>query len=374
MEDRTFRQAAEEYLKAVRGQIATTTYDRYLDALERDVYPEYADTPMSDVTEAEMNRFLKIAPEVAARRGRTLTGSGLWIVKAVMSNVINYANADFGEEKTEITWEKNPYEELTPGEQELICLKAKHNHCPEMMAALLALYCGMRTGELCALNCDDIDASRNEIYIHEIAHRVRNPERDGEGEPKSIIVIEEISQKNKIRRVSYPAILDDYIDEFRLKGRPLIRKNGGHIDPRTLENWLKRIMVVFRMGDINFERLRKTYMNGKANEQVLTNMFLGIDPDAPYEGHIDSKWLTDELGKDLAPLRMLIGITIEEAADMLGVSTGMYRQFENGSREPSWDQYMSILFLYHYNMRTTDIVDNLGLYPDSLKEKIRIGD
>ena len=59
---------------------------------------------------------------------------------------------------------------------------------------------------------------------------------------------------------------------------------------------------------------------------------------------------------------------------MLGVSVGMYRQLENGSREPSWDQYMTLLFMYHYNMRTTDIVDNLGLYPDSLREKIKIGE
>ena len=374
IEGKTFRQAAEEYLESSKGQIASTTYDRYLDALERDVYPEYADTPMSDVTEAEMNRFLKTAPEAAARRGRTLTGSGLWLVKAVMSNVINYANANSGTQKAEITWERNPYEELSPGEQEMICLKAKHNHCPEMLAALLSLYCGMRTGELCALNSDDIDASRNEIYIHEIAHRVRNPKKDEEGGTKSIIVIEEISQRNKIRRVSYPAVLNDYVDEFRLKGRPLIRRDEGRIDPRTLENRLKRIMEVFRMSEINFERLRKTYMNGRADEQVLTNIFRGIRPDAPYDGHIDVKWLTDEMGKDLAPLRMLVGLTIEEAADVLGVSAGMYRQLENGSLEPSWDQYMSILFLYHYNMRTTDIINNLGLYPDSLKEKIKIGD
>jgi len=372
---KTFKQVAEEYLENARENVASTTYDRYLDALERDVYPEYTNTPMTDVTEAEVNRFLKIAPDLAEKRGRSLTNSGLLVVKAVMSNVINYANTVSGIEKTEIVLESTAYEELTPADLEMICLKAKHNHCPEMLAALLSVYCGMRTGELCALNSDDVDATRNEIYIHEIAHRVRNPKRDEEGELKSIIVIEEISQKKQIRRVRYPAILDDYIDEFRLKGRPLIRnKDDGQTDPRTLENWLKRIMTVFRMDDINFERLRKTYMNGKADEQVLNNIFLGIRPDTPYDGQIDVEWLRDELAKDLAPLRMLIGLSVEEAADVLGVSAGMYRQFENGSRELSWDQYMSILFLYHYNMRTTDIVNNLGLYPDSLREKIRIGE
>ena len=372
---KTFKQVAEEYLESAREDIASTTYDRYLDALERDVYPEYSNTPMADVTDAEVNRFLKVAPDLAEKRGRSLTNSGLLVVKAVMSNVINYANSVSGVEKTEIVLDRTAYEELTTAELEMICLKAKHNHCSEMLAAILSIFCGMRTGELCALNSDDVDGVRNEIYIHETAHRVRNPKKDEKGEKKTVIIIEEIPRKKQIRRVSYPAILNDYINEFRLKGRPLIRnKDDGQADPRTLENWLTRIMSVFRIENINFERLRKTYMNGKADEQVLNNIFRGIHPDVPYDGHMDVKWLTDELTRDLAPLRMLVGVSVEEAAEMLGVSTGLYRQLENGSREPSWDQYMTLLFMYHYNMRTTDIVNTLGLYPDALKEKIKIGD
>lgn len=374
IEGKTFKEVAEEYLENARGKVASTTYDRYLDALERDVYPEYGNTPMTDVTEAEVKRFLKVASELAAKRGRSLTNSGLLVVKAVMSNVINYAGAASGLEKAEIVMDRTAYEELTPQELEMICLKAKHNHCPEMLAALLSIFCGMRTGELCALNSDDVDSVRCEIYIHETAHRVRNPKKDEEGEKKTIIVIEEIPRKKQIRRVNYPAILNDYIGEFKLKGRPLIRnKDGGQADPRTLENWLGRIMKVFRLEGINFERLRKTYMNGKADEQVLNNIFKGIRPDSPYSGHVDVEWLTDELSKDLAPLRMLVGLSVEEMADILGVSAGMYRQLENGSREATWDQYMTILFFYHYNMRTTDIVNHLGLYPDSLREKIKIG-
>ena len=46
----------------------------------------------------------------------------------------------------------------------------------------------------------------------------------------------------------------------------------------------------------------------------------------------------------MAPLRMLLGLTPEEAADVLGLSLGLYRQLENGSREATWDQYMTILF------------------------------
>ena len=372
---KTFRQVAQEYLEDAKGTIAATTYDRYLDALERDIYPEYADAPMSDVTAVEVNRFLKVATELASKRGRSLTNSGLMVIKAVMTNVIKFANTAEGFEKVEIEWDKTSYEELTAQEMEMLCFKAKHNHCPELLAALLSLFCGMRTGELCALKSEDVDSTRNEIYIHETAHRVRNPRRDDDGEKKTIIIVEEIPRKKQIRRVSYPAILNDYIDEFRMKGKPLIRNSSNEqTDPRTLENWLKRIMSVFRMKEIVFERLRKTYIKGKADEQILNNIFLGIRSDSPYASHVDVKWLTEELSKDLTPLRLLVGLSLEEAADIIGVSVGMYRQLENGSREATWDQYMSILFLYHYNMRTTDIVANLGLYPDSLKEKIRIGE
>ena len=112
-----------------------------------------------------------------------------------------------------------------------------------MLAALLCLYCGMRTGELSAIKSDDVDTTRNEIYIHEMAHRVRNPKRDEPREKKTVIVVEEMPWKKQIRRVRYPEVLTDYIKEFQIKGRPLIRsRNDEQVDPRTLENWLLRIM------------------------------------------------------------------------------------------------------------------------------------
>ena len=75
-----------------RGKIAATTYDRYLDALERDIYPGYADVPMADIKMSDVGRILEEAPKHAKENGRSLTNSGLMVVKAVMSNVINFAN------------------------------------------------------------------------------------------------------------------------------------------------------------------------------------------------------------------------------------------------------------------------------------------
>ncbi len=90
VKSRTFREVAEEWLANNKDSMANTTYDRYEDALVRDVYPEYANTPMDQVTIEEMNRFMVKAPKLAKSHGRTLKESALQIVRTVMSNVIQY--------------------------------------------------------------------------------------------------------------------------------------------------------------------------------------------------------------------------------------------------------------------------------------------
>ncbi len=66
---------------------------------------------------------------------------------------------------------------------------------------------------------------------------------------------------------------------------------------------------VFRLGGINYERLRMTHMNGMADGKILDNVFCGITPDR----------------------------------------------------------------IFHYNGGTADIIENPGFFPQSIKESIRIG-
>lgn len=89
--------------------------------------------------------------------------------------------------------------------------------------------------------------------------------------------------------------------------------------------------------------------------------------------HLDRKWLIEEMSRDLAPLRMLLGFSMDEMGSILGVSLATYKNLEAGKREMSWDQFMALLFLFHYNERTAPIVDSLGLYPESLKFRMQKG-
>jgi hypothetical protein len=47
---------AEKWLDFIRDKVARTTHDRYSDALIRDIYPEYEDTPIEKITFEEITQ------------------------------------------------------------------------------------------------------------------------------------------------------------------------------------------------------------------------------------------------------------------------------------------------------------------------------
>ena len=91
------------------------------------------------------------------------------------------------------------------------------------------------------------------------------------------------------------------------------------------------------------------------------------------KNRLDRKWLLEEMTRDLAPLRMLLGLTPLEMGNILGVSESIYKSIEAGKREVTWDQYMALLFVFRYNDRTAPVTDTLGLYPEPLKKRMKKG-
>lgn len=91
------------------------------------------------------------------------------------------------------------------------------------------------------------------------------------------------------------------------------------------------------------------------------------------ENRLDKKWLKDEMARDMAPLRMLLGLSAEEMSNILGVSGATYKNLEAGKKEVSWDQYMALLFVFRFNDRMAPVTDTLGLYPEPLQKRIKKG-
>ena len=97
------------------------------------------------------------------------------------------------------------------------------------------------------------------------------------------------------------------------------------------------------------------------------------DRDTNTVERLSRRWLLEEMRRDLAPLRLLLGMSQEEMGNLLGVSGSAYKSLEAGKKEVSWDQYLALLFLFRCNDRTAAVAETLGLYPESLKLRIKKG-
>lgn len=174
----------------------------------------------------------------------------------------------------------------------------------------------------------------------------------------------DIAQAIKNREFSEEHFEVMFIDELKL-----LLKSTTDFDRIEKDKEMKR----------NKERLER-YSKEKNMEQIPDAVV-----DAEIEGHptddstqtmqshLDKKWLLEEMSKDLMPLRILLGFSVEEMGSILDISASTYKSFETGKRDISWEMYMALLFVFCSNERTASVVDSLGLYPNPLKLRMRKG-
>ncbi|MBR1865845.1 MAG: hypothetical protein IJ801_04995 [Lachnospiraceae bacterium] len=112
------------------------------------------------------------------------------------------------------------------------------------------------------------------IKIHRSAHRVKNTDPDSE--KRTQIIVDEIPTKKHIRKVEFPMELAEYIEEFHNLGKNVLTGMADTpMDARTLANRMERVFEVYSVKGINFQRLRKTYADGRTDVDILANVFRG---------------------------------------------------------------------------------------------------
>lgn len=87
---------------------------------------------------------------------------------------------------------------------------------------------------------------------------------------------------------------------------------------------------------------------------------------------LDKDKLIDILTEELPMLRAKLGISQDEISSIIGVSRQTYSSIETKKRRMSWSTYMSLILLFGYNDKTTNIVEAIGAFPLSLRRTLSI--
>ena len=89
---------------------------------------------------------------------------------------------------------------------------------------------------------------------------------------------------------------------------------------------------------------------------------------------IDRKKYTQAMANNLPVLRAKLGMSQTELAEMIGVTRQTLSSAECGARELSWNNFVSLLYIFTQNEETVPLLTALGIYTPELTNLFRVAD
>jgi len=127
----------------------------------------------------------------------------------------------------------------------------------EKLGLLLALKCGLRLGELCALRFKDIDIDNMTLSVNKTLQRIKNI--DYLAETKTKIIIDTPKSQKSVRVIPLPSNLCKIIKRLYIENAYILTGNSSFLEPRTMQYKFKEYLAQCNIPDYNFHALRHSF-------------------------------------------------------------------------------------------------------------------
>lgn len=266
----SFENLCTEWLKEKEIQNKKSTIAQYNGIINRHLIPYFKHTQISKIDRSIINTFIKQKTYIGKLSAKTIQDITTVLVQilkyAVRENYILPLSFDFARPMVH----KKELEVLSTREQEFLVNKIKQNINRENIGILLSLYAGLRLGEVCALQWQDIDFSAEIISVTKTMQRI--PVTDCNSDTKTKIIIDTPKSLNSVRKIPIP--------DFLLTELITLSKNNqkndyiltGHenrfTEPRAYQYKFKRILQETGIRDINYHALRHTFATRAVEQNI----------------------------------------------------------------------------------------------------------
>ena len=240
--DQMFEDIALEWFEHTKTQVKEATGNKYWNLLRLYIVPNFGNKEVSEITNEYIRRQSDWLLKNGSQKGTGLSSKTVSDILNVLSNILKFAaqnglalNCDV--RTIQIKSQGKQMEVLSRKEQERLCQYLYDELNSYNVGILLCLFTGMRIGEVCALQWEDVSFLDKTIYIHRTLQRIQD--RD------VIPIPDELLQLLRIHRAAFSGYL--------------LTNDEKYIEPRTLQNHFKRALQVCEIRQINYHSLRHTF-------------------------------------------------------------------------------------------------------------------
>lgn len=245
----TINEVMTEWLYESKNQLKMSSYQKYSAIFTNHISKRMGELPLKYLTSRVITEFTD------SLLSDKLSRETVNLVLIVLGMGVNKAKEKYKVAVPEIHLLKTTKPQtqvFTESEQQLLVQNLLSQNDTFAFGILLALYTGLRIGEVCALKWEDI--SEATIHICKTMQRLRN----ADGSTEVMILPPKTDSSDRI--IPIPSALKSIIKQQRKEsGYVLTRPNGKFTEPRLLQNKFAKYLAECGIDKANFHTLRHTF-------------------------------------------------------------------------------------------------------------------
>lgn len=252
-------------------------YEHYRDNCVKHIIPAIGDIQLGNLTPRVLQRFFNEQARTGnLRDGGPLSTKSLRNMRAVLDVALKLATAEelMPSNPVPLTAIKSVKSRrvqiMTNEAQRTLELYLFGHYGHKEAGILLALYTGMRLGEICALRWKNYQASTGMLYVESTVRRITDPDA-APGTPKTQLVFGSVKTTSSERELYMPAVVQKLLEMQRERfekefGRPptgedfiIFNSCGRVMDPDNLSHYFSRIQAKLHLEHVKFHAMRHTF-------------------------------------------------------------------------------------------------------------------
>lgn len=260
-----FKDIAELWIKKKETSTKDSTYIHYYNLLKNHIEPKLGEEIIEDITLLKLEETaITYSTEGRLDYAGGLSQKTVCDITIIIKSILRYAETlgyrlSCNLDLFSVKQPSNELRVLSHKEQIAINDFLLERDDFTALGILIALYTGVRIGELCALSINDFDIDMKKITISKTMQRLQS--KQSQGKNKTYIAITTPKTKNSIREIPVPDFIIERVlsigytnGSYILTGQP-----DKFVEPRTMENRFNRMMDYLCIEDVSFHTLRHTF-------------------------------------------------------------------------------------------------------------------
>ena len=256
-------EATEAWLASRERLLKPSSVAKYRNLVQRHILPLLGKLRICDLDRDTVTGFVRALSCGQTGSGVQLTRKTVRDVLMILEKSVRFAGElSFSVEKNELSGKTGGGKRITvlsEREQKQLEEQLLTDTDEKKLGLLLCLYAGLRIGEICAMRWECIDLCEKTLSVNVTMQRLQIAGA-ATGQRTGVI---ESSPKSEDSRRTVP-IADFLIEQLRkrkprLQSAYLLTGSEQYIEPRSYENYYKRVLSAAGIPACNFHTLRHTF-------------------------------------------------------------------------------------------------------------------